>query len=132
MRVGEMSGKNIERGTRHALRWPFLSMRKACPLSATRSRISPGRVRSSVIGSKRKSTESGRIVLNPWSRPLAAVLEKDVVFVEPHGYLIQHVLHVVPAGIPHVRMHVANVSGGVPVLPVLQDGLGDEDLRHFV
>src|SRR6266404_1928150 len=120
MRDGEMSGMNIERGTRHALRWPFRSIRKAWPFSATRSRISPGRVRSSVIGSSRKSTESGCMVLNPGSWPLfAAGVDKDVVFVEPHRHLHEHVLHVVAARVPQIGVHVADVSGAVPVLPRL-------------
>src|ERR1700688_137146 len=84
MRSGGMSGSRKETGTRHAFGWPFLSTTKTSPSLATRSRTSPGELRSSIIFKVLKSTfKISPSVFDLGARPGAAVVAPDLIFVEP-------------------------------------------------
>src|SRR6202166_4473071 len=133
MRSGGMSGSRKETGTRHAFGWPFLSTTKTSPSLATRSRTSPGELRSSIIFRVLKSTfKVSPSVFNFGAGPRAPVAAPDFVFVQPFRGAGDDEGQVVRAGIPHRRMQVANVPALIPVRRVGDRRRIDEDPRHLV
>src|SRR5580704_15055741 len=133
MRSGGISGSKKDTGTRQALGWPFLSTTKTSPSRATRSRTSPGELRSSIIFKVLKSTFKIRpSVLDLRAGP-GAVVAPDFVFVEPLRRAPNDEGEVVRAGIPHCGMQVADVTGLIAMRRVGDDRrCVDVDPRHFV
>src|SRR5208282_5312686 len=120
-------------GTRQAFGWPFRSTTKTSPSLATRSRTSPGELRSSIIFKVLKSTfKISPSVSDLSAGPGAAVVAPDFVFVEPFRRAGNDEGQVVRARIPHRGMQVTNVSALIPVRRMGDGRRIDEDPRHLV
>src|SRR5258706_9591108 len=133
MRSGAMSGSRKETGTRQALGWPLRSTMNTSPSRATRSRTSPGELRSSIIFKVLKSIFKIRPSMSDLgARPGAAVVAPDLILVEPLGGAADDEGQVVHAGIPHRRMQVTDVATLVAMLRVGDRGRVDENARHLV
>src|SRR6266851_2186256 len=133
MRSGEISGSRKETGTRQAFGWPFLSTTKTSPSLATRSRTSPGELRSSIIFRVLKSTfKAGPSVVDFGAGPRAPIVAPDFVFVQPLRRARDDEGQVMRAGVPHRRVQVANVPALIPVRRVGNGRCIDEDPRHLV
>src|SRR5579864_827009 len=133
MRSGGISGSRNDTGTRQAFGWPFLSTTKTSPSLATRSRTSPGELRSSIIFKVLKSTfKISPSVFDLGARPSAAVVAPDLELVQPFRRTADDEGQVVRPGVPHRRVQVANVPALVPVWRVSDCRRVDENARHLV
>src|ERR1700687_2536191 len=107
-------------------------MTNTSPSRATRSRTSPGELRSSIIFRVLKSIFMPPSVLDLGAGPGAPVAAPHLVLVQPLRRTADHESEVVHAWIPHRRMQIAEGTALIPMRRRADSRRVDKDPRHLV